>query len=232
MLTEAHRQLLQALMGLGVVEAERARKLQRLACEAHRVPQEQLDTFIGTINMQLRPLSMEIRKGLAEEDGRPHYAVVNLAENGITQLASDYAENELELFKKTMDLILSSENGFASSTAILNLADQVKPKKMKKVEAEQLLQSLVQSKWLQEKEGEYTLSIRSILELEQYIFRHYPDMAHKCHFCHSLCIQSQICEDCGTAVHLHCLARYFRTQAEPRCPHCKQFWPHRVPAQS
>uniref|UniRef100_A0A803T292 Non-structural maintenance of chromosomes element 1 homolog n=1 Tax=Anolis carolinensis TaxID=28377 RepID=A0A803T292_ANOCA len=159
-------------------------------------------------------------------------AQVNLAENGITQLASDYAENELELFKKTMDLILSSENGFASSTAILNLADQVKPKKMKKVEAEQLLQSLVQSKWLQEKEGEYTLSIRSILELEQYIFRHYPDMAHKCHFCHSLCIQSQICEDCGTAVHLHCLARYFRTQAEPRCPHCKQFWPHRVPAQS
>ncbi|XP_060642411.2 non-structural maintenance of chromosomes element 1 homolog [Anolis sagrei] len=232
MMTEAHRQLLQALLGLGLVEAERARKLQRLACEAHRVPQEPLDTFIGTINTHLRPLSMEIRKGLAEEDGRPHYALVNLAANEITQLASDYAENELELFKKTMDLILSSENGFASSTAILNLADQLKPRKMKKVEAEQLLQSLVQSKWLQEKEGEYTLSVRSILELEQYIFCHYPDLAHKCHFCHSLCIQSQVCEDCGTAMHLHCLGRLFHAQAERRCPHCKQFWPHQVPAQS
>lgn len=43
-----------------------------------------------------------------------------------------------------------SSNGFASSTEILNLADQLKPKKMKKVEAELVLQRLVQDKWLSE----------------------------------------------------------------------------------
>ncbi|ETE66791.1 Non-structural maintenance of chromosomes element 1-like protein, partial [Ophiophagus hannah] len=88
-----------------------------------------------------------------------------------------------------LDLILMSRNGFASSTEILNLADQLKPKKMKKMEVEQVLQQLVQKKWLCEKEGEYTLHIRSILELEQYIFRHYPESARKCHICHSLSVQ-------------------------------------------
>lgn len=49
-----------------------------------------------------------------------------------------------------MDLIVLSENGFASSTEVLNLADQLKPKKMRKREAEQVLQRLVQDKWLSE----------------------------------------------------------------------------------
>lgn len=49
-----------------------------------------------------------------------------------------------------MDLIICSENGFASSTNILNLVDQLKTKKMKKKEAEQVLKNLVQDKWLSE----------------------------------------------------------------------------------
>ncbi|XP_042293661.1 non-structural maintenance of chromosomes element 1 homolog [Sceloporus undulatus] len=232
-LTEAHRQFAQALLALGAVEAGVARGILRRCCERHRVhcAPERLDEFVAALNARLQPLSMEIRKGLAEEDGRAFYAMVNLAENEVTKLASDYSESELELFKKTLDLILSSESGFAPSTAILNLADQVKPKKMRKTEAEQVLQSLVQGKWLQEREGEYTLTVRSILELEQYILSHYPESARKCHICHSLSIQSQVCGDCGTAMHLPCLAKYFHGQAEPRCPHCKQFWPQQLPGE-
>ncbi|XP_007442320.1 non-structural maintenance of chromosomes element 1 homolog [Python bivittatus] len=172
---------------------------------------------------------MEIRKGTAEENGKTYFALVNLAETDITKMASDFSESELELFKKTMDLILLSGNGFASSTEILNLADKLKPKKMKKMEVEQVLQQLVQKKWLCEKEGEYTLHTRSILELEQYIFRHYPESARKCHICHSLSIQNQVCGNCGIVVHWSCLSKYFQAQPEPRCPHCKQFWLHKFP---
>lgn len=49
-----------------------------------------------------------------------------------------------------MDLIILSENGFASSTDILNLTDQLKTKKMKKKEAEQVLKVFVEDKWLSE----------------------------------------------------------------------------------
>uniref|UniRef100_A0A8D0KFJ5 Non-structural maintenance of chromosomes element 1 homolog n=1 Tax=Salvator merianae TaxID=96440 RepID=A0A8D0KFJ5_SALMN len=231
-MSDAHRQFVQALLARGIVERPEAGKLHQWCCERHHVyyAHDKLDDFINVVNIQLQPLSMEIRKGLAEEDGRPCYALVNLAETDITKLACDYTESELELFKKTMDLIVLSGNGFASSTEILNLADQLKPKKMKKMEAEQVLQTWVQEKWLLEKEGEYTLHTRSILELEPYILRHYPDSARKCHVCHRLCIQGQLCEDCGITLHLPCLAKYFRAQAEPRCPQCKQFWPHHIPA--
>ncbi|XP_015687224.1 non-structural maintenance of chromosomes element 1 homolog [Protobothrops mucrosquamatus] len=228
---DAHRRFLQALLARGVVEAAEAERLRRLCCQRHQAPRatDPLDDFIGGLNVQLQPLSMEIRKGSAEDSGKAYFALVNLAETEITKLASDFSENELELFKKTLDLILLSGNGFASSTEILNLADQLKPKKMKKMEVEQVLQQLVQKKWLCEKEGEYTLHIRSILELEQYIFRHYPESARKCHICHSLSVQSQVCEDCGIVLHCSCLSKYFQAQPEPRCPHCKQFWPHKIP---
>uniref|UniRef100_A0A670KIM6 Non-structural maintenance of chromosomes element 1 homolog n=1 Tax=Podarcis muralis TaxID=64176 RepID=A0A670KIM6_PODMU len=311
-LNDAHRQFLQAFLTLGFVERPEAAKLHQLYCQLHKVHYvpDKLDDFINTLNGQLQPLSLEIRKGVSEENGRTYYALVNLAETEITLMASDYSENELELFKKTMDLIVLSSNGFASSTEILNLADQLKPKKMKKVEAELVLQRLVQDKWLSEKEGEYTLHLRCVLELEQYILRHYQDSARKCHVCHSLSIQvrrptsaggvcemgkawgwgssgqefpcavppllqlktslverlisvnhpwppgallllspeadhltkaiclpftaafpfqSQVCEDCGIAMHLPCLAKYFQAQREPRCPNCKQFWPHQIP---
>lgn len=52
-----------------------------------------------------------------------------------------------------LELIVDSETGFASSTNILNLVDQLKGKKMRKKEAEQVLQKFVQSKWLIEVPG-------------------------------------------------------------------------------
>ncbi|XP_063171302.1 non-structural maintenance of chromosomes element 1 homolog isoform X4 [Candoia aspera] len=204
--TDAHRRFLQALLARGIVEEPEAERLRRLCCERHQVGyvDEQLDYFIRALNVRLQPLSMEIRKGTAEENRKTYFAL--------------------------MDLILLSGNGFASSTEILNLADQLKPKKMKKMEAEQVLQQLVQKKWLHEKEGEYTLHTRSILELEQYIFRHYPESAQKCHICHSLSVQKQACEDCEIVAHWSCLSTYFDAQPEQRCPHCKRLWPHKVPA--
>uniref|UniRef100_A0A8C8VIH3 Non-structural maintenance of chromosomes element 1 homolog n=1 Tax=Pelusios castaneus TaxID=367368 RepID=A0A8C8VIH3_9SAUR len=190
---------------------------------------DKLDDFINVVNIHLQPLFMQIRKGRSEDDGRIYYALVNLAETEITKMASDYTENELELFRKTMDLIIISESGFASSTNILNLADQLKTKKMKKKEAEQVLQNLVQDKWLSERDGEYTLHTRCIMEMEQYILSNYEELAKKCNICHSLAIQSQLCETCGIAMHLPCAGKYFSAQTEPHCPHCNEFWPHEIP---
>lgn len=102
-----------------------------------------------------------------------------MAETDITRMSSDYADNELELFRTTvssgissgirsrgpmslmfrdvlgsqplliqMDLIVDSESGRASSTDILNRADGLTSKKLKKSETENLLNRLVQDRWL------------------------------------------------------------------------------------
>ncbi|XP_062443843.1 non-structural maintenance of chromosomes element 1 homolog isoform X3 [Rhea pennata] len=204
-MTDSHRRFLQILMSHGIMEGSEARKLHRHCCEIHKVyyAHDKLDDFINTINVHLQPLFMQIRKGMSEDDGRVRYAL--------------------------MDLIILSENGFASSTEILNFADQLKTKKMKKKEAEQVLKLFVEDKWLSEKNGEYTLHTRCIMEMEQYILSNYQGVARKCNICHSLAIQSQVCETCGIGMHLPCVGKYFKAQTEPHCPHCNDFWPHEIP---
>ncbi|XP_074138890.1 non-structural maintenance of chromosomes element 1 homolog isoform X2 [Sminthopsis crassicaudata] len=228
-MTDSHRRFLQVLMSNGIIDAAEARRLHRFFCEQHKVyyAHDKLDDFIGIINTFLRPLFMEIRKGRSEDNGKIFYALVNLAITEATKVASDYAENELELFKKTMDLIVESENGYASSTSILNLSDKLQSKKMRKKEVEHVLQKFVQDKWLSERHGEYTLHTRCIMELDQYICETYQDVK-KCNICHSLAIQGQFCETCGIKMHLPCTAKYFKSQPEPRCPHCNDIWPHDI----
>ncbi|XP_057551406.1 non-structural maintenance of chromosomes element 1 homolog isoform X2 [Hippopotamus amphibius kiboko] len=219
-MTDVHRRFLQLLMTHGVLEECDVRRLQKHCYQVHdrNATVEKLEDFINNINSVLESLYIEIKKGVTEDDGRPIYALVNLATTSISKMASDFAENELDLFRKALELIIDSETGFASSTNILNLVDQLKGKKMRKKDAEHVLQKFVQNKWLIEKEGEFTLHGRAILEMEQYIREMYPDA-----------VKGQSCETCGIRMHLPCVAKYFQSHSEPRCPHCNDYWPHEVP---
>ncbi|NP_001083134.1 non-structural maintenance of chromosomes element 1 homolog [Xenopus laevis] len=230
-INESHQRFLQALMSHGIMEGSAVRALHRHCCELHKVHymHDKLDDFVGVLNRHLQPLFMTIEKGVGEEDGLTYYALVNRVENDITKMASDYAENELELFRKTMELIILSDNGFATSISILNLADELQSKKMKKKEVEQLLQSFVQEKWLIGRNGEYTLHTRCIMELEHYIRNTYQDVAKICNVCRKVAIQSQLCENCGIPLHLQCAGKYFHGKANPTCPNCNESWPHEIP---
>ncbi|KAM6155342.1 non-structural maintenance of chromosomes element 1 homolog [Rhynchocyon petersi] len=230
-MTDVHRRFLQLLLTHGVLEEQEMKRLQTHCYKVHdrNAPVEKLEDFINHINSVLESLYIEIKRGVTEDDGRPVYALVNLATTPVSKMASDFAENELDLFRKALELIIDSESGFASSTNILNLVDQLQGKKMKKKDAEQVLQKFVQNKWLSEKEGEFTLHVRAILEMEQYIRETYPDSVKMCNICHGLLIQGQSCETCGIRMHLYCVAKYFQSSSEPHCPHCNDYWPHEIP---
>ncbi|XP_053712891.1 non-structural maintenance of chromosomes element 1 homolog isoform X2 [Synchiropus splendidus] len=232
-MTDSHRRFLQTLMANGIVSERQARTLHRFCCETHNAPYdpENLDNFVSAINAKLQPLSMQIRKGLSEEKGDQHYALVNMTENDVTKLSSDYAENELELFKKIMDLIVGSDCGTATSIDILNSTDTLTTKKLKKIEAEQLLNRLVQDQWLCEKQGVYSLSTRCILEMESYIRAMYQDQLKLCHICHNVAFQCQVCENptCSIRIHNPCATRYFKDRKEPQCPACNDAWCHKIP---
>lgn len=230
-MTDVHRRFLQLLMTHGVLEEWEVKRLQKHCYKVHdsNATIEKLEDFINNINSVLGPLYIEIKKGVTEDDGRPVYALVNLATTSISKMASDFAENELDLFRKALELIIDSDTGFASSTNILNLVDKLKGKKMRKKEAEHVLQKFVQNKWLIEKEGEFTLHSRAILEMEQYIRETFSDSVKTCNICHSLLIQGQSCGTCGIRMHLPCVAKYFQSNSRPRCPNCEDCWRHEVP---
>ncbi|XP_073504200.1 non-structural maintenance of chromosomes element 1 homolog isoform X1 [Phyllobates terribilis] len=230
-MSESHQRFLQVLMSHGIMEAAAVRTLHRHCCEVHKAHymHDKLDDFVAVINKHLQPLFMQIKKGTDENDGKRYFSLVNVAENEVTKMAMDYTENELELFRKAMDLIIDSDNGFASSTNILNLADQLQCKKMKKKEVEQLLQNFVQEKWLIEKDGEYSLHTRGIMEMEHYIQSTYQDIVKTCNICHNIAIQGQLCDNCGIKIHLTCVGKYFRGHERPRCPQCDENWAQEIP---
>ncbi|XP_011943187.1 PREDICTED: non-structural maintenance of chromosomes element 1 homolog isoform X4 [Cercocebus atys] len=161
-MTDVHRRFLQLLMTHGVLEEWDVKRLQRHCYKVHdrNATVDKLEDFINNINSVLESLYIEIKRGVTEDDGRPIYALVNLATTSISKMATDFAENELDLFRKALELIIDSETGFASSTNILNLVDQLKGKKMRKKEAEQVLQKFVQNKWLIEGQSCETCGIR------------------------------------------------------------------------
>uniref|UniRef100_A0A9R1SG38 Non-structural maintenance of chromosomes element 1 homolog n=2 Tax=Cyprinus carpio TaxID=7962 RepID=A0A9R1SG38_CYPCA len=199
---DSHKRFLQTIMSSGIISASQAVALHKHCCETHA---DRLDDFINVINTQLQPFFMHIRKGMSEEDGLEDYSL--------------------------MDLIVDSESGTASSTDVLNCADSLRTKKLKKKETELVLNKFVQDKWLKEKDGDYTLSVRCIVEMEQYMRRIYQDLIKVCHVCHNIALQCQMCETpaCGIKMHLPCVARYFRARSDPRCPACNDFWPHEIP---
>ncbi|XP_061889590.1 non-structural maintenance of chromosomes element 1 homolog isoform X1 [Entelurus aequoreus] len=229
---DSHRRFLQALMRSAIIDEQTAKKLHRHCCRVHdtRYATGQLDDYIDTINSHLQPMFMQIRKGMCEESGVQHYALVNMSETDITRMTSDYADHELELFRKIMDLIVDADFGTASSTEILNCALTLN-KKPKKKDTEQLLNRLVHDSWLTERQGEYCLSTRCIIEMDSYIRTMYQNQVKQCHICRNIAFQCQICENpiCGVKIHNPCVARFFRGATEPRCPACEDFWPHEIP---
>ncbi|KAJ1067293.1 hypothetical protein K5549_010411 [Capra hircus] len=227
-MTDVHRRFLQLLMTHGVLEECDVKRLQKHCYKVHdcNATIEKLEDFINNINSVLESLYIEIKKGVTEDDGRPIYALVNLATTSISKMASDFAENELDLFRKALELIIDSDTGFASSTNILNLVDQLKGKKMRKKEAEHVLQKFVQNKWLIEWSSSCPLQGPLVLRVQAW---GRPCCSKGLTATHSALLWGQSCETCGIRMHLPCVAKYFQSNSEPHCPHCNDYWPHEVP---
>ncbi|XP_077575085.1 non-structural maintenance of chromosomes element 1 homolog [Stigmatopora nigra] len=228
---DSQRRFLQALMCKGIIDEPSVKQLYLLYCTTHNThARSTFDVYMATINSNLEPMFIQIRKGMCEDSGLQYYALVNMVETDVTRMASDYADPELEVFRKIMDLVVESETGSVYSTEILNLNSTV-TKKSKKRETEQLLNRFVSDNWLIEKRGEYCLSTRFIIEMAQYIRTMYQDQVKDCHICRNIVFQSQICDNpsCGIKMHLPCVTRFFRGTTEPQCPACKDIWPHEIP---
>ncbi|XP_076441281.1 non-structural maintenance of chromosomes element 1 homolog isoform X3 [Babylonia areolata] len=186
-------------------------------------------TFIRTINTEILPFHLEVKKGICEQDSTNYYCLVNNVENNITRLSSDYTANELEFFKKLVEMIVETE-GCVGSRAALNIVERL-DKKMLKQDAEYLLERLCSEQWILQKEGKVSLSVRSILELNQYIQQVYPDSVKVCNICNLIVLKGESCEECGVKLHHHCAQRYFSNSRDnPRCPDndCGALWPHPV----
>ncbi|XP_071836788.1 non-structural maintenance of chromosomes element 1 homolog [Apostichopus japonicus] len=232
MYTDAHRLVVQTFLARGVMNTKDVADVIQKACERCGVTNsgQNVDNFIHQINTKLRINTMEIKKKREEETGEEVYALVQTAETEVGKLATDYHPKELELFKEIVGKIVTSEEGEASSTECLNLADSL-DRRISKDDAQTAIKKFVEERWLyMDEEGQISLAARGILELEMFMKESYSDFISICYLCQDLVVKGQLCDACGKVkLHYFCAQRLFQTRPNPKCPSCEKAWRHQIP---
>ncbi|XP_020613730.1 non-structural maintenance of chromosomes element 1 homolog [Orbicella faveolata] len=229
---DSHRLFLRSLMSKQFLSEKETKALYQKACRVFGDDSspENFETFLETVNRNLKPLYMEIRRGVSEEDGSNNYGLVNTTEDEQSKLATDFSPNDIAFFKKAMDLIVDSPDGTVSSFDVINASADLE-KRMNITHAEELIERLLKDKWMSETSGSYSLGPRAMLELYPYLKRVYEDQIVDCMMCREIAIRGQCCTRCDGKIHHHCAARYFRGRAQKTCPNqqCGAVWMHEVP---
>ncbi|TDL27344.1 hypothetical protein BD410DRAFT_818808 [Rickenella mellea] len=184
------------------------------------------DDFITKVNRSLDPLDLEFKNVVDEVKGRKHYVLVNTKGDEIAQMATDYTPAEIAFFKAVVEQIMLSPNlAFSlSSLAALREVSTLKST-MTKTQAEVVLSSFVAKGWLlKSKKGRFSLSARTIVELEPYLRSSYNEELLDCTICSEVVTKGITCvgTNCHTYIHMHCYAVYKRTKSS--CPTCRTEW--------
>lgn len=184
------------------------------------------DAWVTKINTALNPLDLEFAHILDESTGKDMYAIVNRKGDEIAQLATEYSPVEIAYFKAILEQIMlaPNESFCVSSLAALREVGHLKIS-MTKTQAEHVLASFVTRGWLiKSKKGRYSLSTRSILELQPYLRSTYPDEVLECTICMEMVTSGYACptQACKIRLHTHCYTNYRKVHAN--CPACGGNW--------
>ncbi|CAG5127571.1 unnamed protein product [Candidula unifasciata] len=216
---------MQCFLSKGILSATEVKELL-IFCGVPVESKSDMANFVLSVNASLAPFHLEIKKGIQEDDGASFYCLVNTVESSISRMSSTYSSTELELFKKLVEQIVETDDGKLGSLAALSLTEKL-DKRMGKEEAENFFDRLERDKWIKkELDGKISLSVRSIVELDQYLKDMYPDVIRICYICSKLCLLGENCDSCTIKIHKKCARTLFEHCTEKRCPdkNCRSVW--------
>ncbi|TBU50898.1 Nse1 non-SMC component of SMC5-6 complex-domain-containing protein [Dichomitus squalens] len=234
---DVQRLFLQAILSRRILSQKLAAKIWEKCIDAvkaandtldiqYRADRNSWDNFVTSINDALNPLDLEFAHLHDEVTGQEVYAVVNRKGDEIAQMATDYSALEIAYFKAVLEQIMlaPNESFCVSSLAALREVNSLKSN-MTKSQAEATLHSFVAKGWLvKSRRGRYSLSTRTILELQTYLRTTYESDIIECTICMELVTRGVGCPtpQCKTRLHNHCFANYRRRNNA--CPTCKEAW--------
>jgi len=227
-LETAHKEFLQAIMSHGIMVGRVVKEVINDIMRRHGIQSDfatYMTNVIAAINKSLEPYNMQIKKCICEVNGTNYYALVNQTEHPLNKLSPYYTPAQLELYKKIVEEIVTSESGTVTSLQVLNF-EFGEAVKFSRKEREETLTKMAEDKWLLQEEGEISLSARSIYELEVYIREVHKDDAIICPACNALVIRGQRCanDECPVRIHNHCAKKLFKAGTQRKCPSCKTAW--------
>ncbi|KAF8580892.1 hypothetical protein K439DRAFT_1355770 [Ramaria rubella] len=231
---DVSRVFLQSIMSRRVVSDKLARILWEKSVEAVRAADgdvefstdsKEFDPFMNSLNKRLEPLDLKLSLTVDEVVKKKMWVMINL-KGDLAQVATDYSPVEITYFKALVKQIVlaSSECYSISSMTALREVSDLKPS-MTKTQAEHVLANFVAKGWLlKSKRGRFSLSSRTLLELQTYLKDNYEDNIHECTVCFELVTKGVRCHipACSARLHDHCYARVAREKIT--CPSCRADW--------
>ncbi|KAF8427792.1 putative DNA repair protein Nse1 [Tirmania nivea] len=227
------------------------------------VSQNTLNNFITTANNQLSPFDFHIRT-LPSQSGPPesrtlYYILTNTTSDSLMQLATTHSAEEISFFRRILDSMFETNNTNYLELCAIRSMEAVrlhKPHPREQLnniedgaavqtqsthgltmkEAESTLAQFVSEGWLElSPAGFYSLSPRSIAELQRYLVDTYnlPDedgviveKVKSCHGCKELVTIGLRCDnsDCPIRFHDGCAERLWRVNKSRKCPSCGGNW--------
>ncbi|XP_015524608.1 non-structural maintenance of chromosomes element 1 homolog [Neodiprion pinetum] len=214
--TNNHRALLQVIMERGAVSTADARELIVKLFQQN----ESTQTYIHQINVKLEPLNMTIKLVTCELTGHKYWILISTLIDKTASFQNEFSPAQLELLRKILSEIITSDDGCAPSTACLNLCSSLDTQ-MSKADAEDFLAKMVEKKWFVKEHGKFYMGVRSIAELIPYFKASYSEEALKtCALCRQMVFHGERCICCHNVLHMLCFANCARVQNPPKCPSC------------
>jgi len=221
-------------MSKKILNVEETKTLYSKVCDVCEViySNSSFENFMREIHNTLIKIDYDIKKVQSKSNGKFYYIWVNLINDDFTQLSTQYTQNEIVIFKRILELIMDNYNEKyqLSSTKAIQEISKLKFSLTKK-EIEILFKRFEADRWIVERGGKYSLDIRSIAELSEYIKRNVLDDEDliECPICLDYIFSDmESCSNpnCNYHIHSSCAALKFsnRTASTKICPRCKEPW--------
>lgn len=143
------------------------------------VTREVINDTISEVNREISDLDFEIRRTIQQVDGKDIWVLCNTTSDHLTQLATVHTQNEIDYFKVLLNDIFVTNNTRRAETLAVAHMDAIRqaPRaNLSKAQAEQALAQFVAEAWLQKSQhGYYSLTVRSLMELQGYLLATYND---------------------------------------------------------
>eukprot|EP00090_Calanus_glacialis_P047400 TRINITY_DN9826_c0_g1_i1.p1 TRINITY_DN9826_c0_g1~~TRINITY_DN9826_c0_g1_i1.p1 ORF type:complete len:336 (+),score=134.06 TRINITY_DN9826_c0_g1_i1:43-1008(+) len=237
---DEHRIFLQGLMCKGVLNSKEVNALHEKALAVCKIdiPEKKVDRQkllvknIQTINDQLHPVGLIVRKGVDEDTGESCFMLVNTEPRMVgasrelgASVQSQWSAQELEYLRLLATDILQSDKKTITGREALHLTDKVGQnggKKLSMEEAEGTINRLISARWIKsiEDNREIALDVRFLGEMEGWMVEVVGGVA-KCQSCRKVVIRGEYCGcEEGMAWHKYCLDKQAKVGVTTKCKKC------------
>jgi len=237
---DEHRIFLQGLMCKGVLNKEEVNALHEksLAMCKIEIPEKKVErqrllgANIQTINNQLEPIGLVIRKGVDEDSGENFFMLVNTQNRMVggsrelgAQVQVQWSAQELEYLRLVATEIMQSDKKTITSREALHLTDKVGQsggKKLSMENAEGTINRLLSASWIKlvEENREIALGVRFLGEMESWMMDVMGGVA-KCQTCRKMVVRGQYCGcEENVAWHNYCLEKQAKQGVTTKCKKC------------